>query len=57
MEDIWMMVGCVESIQRKKEACSEDNPAPRDKSVNKCGTTVCIHHKEWDEWNHIFLPQ
>jgi hypothetical protein len=34
MEDIWMMVGCVETIQKKKEACREDNPAPHDKSVN-----------------------
>jgi hypothetical protein len=57
MEDIWMMVGCVETIQRKKEACSKDNPAPHNKSVNKCGTTVCVHHKKWDEWNRIFLCQ
>lgn len=52
-----MMVCCIESVYRKKEACSEDNPAPHDKRVNKCGTTVCIHHKKWNEWNHICLAQ
>jgi hypothetical protein len=57
MEDFWMVVCCVETIQRKKEASSEDNPAPNDKSVYKCGTTVCIHHKKWDEWTCIFLRQ
>jgi hypothetical protein len=57
MEDFRMMVCCIETIQRKKEACSEDDPAPHDKSVNKGSTTVCVHHKKRDEWNHIFLPQ
>jgi hypothetical protein len=57
MEDFWMMVCCIEAIQRKKEACREHNPAPHDESVGKCGTTVCIHHKKWDEWNCIIDPQ
>jgi hypothetical protein len=57
MENIWMMVCCIDTVQSKKEASSEDDPAPHDKSVNKGGTTVCIHHKKRDEWKHIFFSQ
>jgi hypothetical protein len=57
MEDLWVVVCCIETIKGKEETSSEDNPAPHDESVHKCCATVCTHHSKGDEWNQVFLPQ
>lgn len=57
MEDLWVVMCCIEAIQSEEKACNNDNPTPHDKSVNKCCATVRIHHKQGDEWNQVLLPK
>lgn len=57
MEDLRVVVWCVDAIQSEEKAGNDHNPTPHDKSVNKCCATVCIHHKQGNEWNQVLVPQ